>query len=427
MDSLVQEENRIKPLKDRCHVNTNDDGDRFVGIKADSENAMVYFPIGYQLPETEQDIRRDILHLISVLSEFTAKDDRVLHMNKFEAPQSVNFPVNAYMEVLNYYLVQNEYYTEKEPIYKTSDRGNTDWARTIRRKKPLLQANNSPVYLEQIVRDASPNDKKLITQIHKYCVYESFQALGWLFTPNLPQKPDFPININRFMIELNDRLGRTNNDRDKRLFASMISMLRYIDETTNTKQFYFGTDTFEYVWEKLIDQVFGINNKQDYFPKASWKMKYGLDREFEALMPDTIMINEGKYYVLDAKYYRYGITGNQLHLPEGKSIHKQITYGEYISNNKKCRLPNGEKPKVYNAFLMPYNSVDNIFDINGLFENIGEATGEWKEKRESYEHVQGILVDINYLIHHYVGNHKTKIMELADSIEKALHENNSEE
>ena len=65
---------------------------------------------------------------------------------------------------------------------------------------------------------------------------------------------------------------------------------------------------------------------------------------------------------------------------------------------------------------MPYNSVDNIFDINGLFENIGEATGEWKEKRESYEHVQGILVDINYLIHHYVGNHKTKIMELADSI-----------
>ena len=48
MDSLVQEENRIKPLKDRCHVNTNDDGDRFVGIKADSENAMVYFPIGYR-------------------------------------------------------------------------------------------------------------------------------------------------------------------------------------------------------------------------------------------------------------------------------------------------------------------------------------------------------------------------------------------
>lgn len=39
-------------LTDHCHVNSNEDGDRFVGIKADSDNAMVYFPIGYQLPES---------------------------------------------------------------------------------------------------------------------------------------------------------------------------------------------------------------------------------------------------------------------------------------------------------------------------------------------------------------------------------------
>ena len=39
-------------LKSKCHVNTNEEGDRFVGIKADSENAMVYFPMGYQLPDT---------------------------------------------------------------------------------------------------------------------------------------------------------------------------------------------------------------------------------------------------------------------------------------------------------------------------------------------------------------------------------------
>lgn len=94
-------------LLDRCHINKNDEGDRFVGIKADSENAMVYFPVGYQLPETDQEIRRDILHLISVLAEFTDKSDRVLAMKKFEAPQSVDFPINAYMEVINYYLEQN--------------------------------------------------------------------------------------------------------------------------------------------------------------------------------------------------------------------------------------------------------------------------------------------------------------------------------
>ena len=36
-----------KTLFDRCHVNTNEDGDTFVGVKADSDNVVVYFPLGY--------------------------------------------------------------------------------------------------------------------------------------------------------------------------------------------------------------------------------------------------------------------------------------------------------------------------------------------------------------------------------------------
>lgn len=65
-------------IRKHCHVNTNEDGDRFVGIKADSDNAMVYFPIGYQLPETDAELRTDIKHLIQVLSEFTTRDDAVV-------------------------------------------------------------------------------------------------------------------------------------------------------------------------------------------------------------------------------------------------------------------------------------------------------------------------------------------------------------
>ena len=53
-------------IKEHCHVNSNEDGDRFVGIKADTENAMVYFPIGYELPETDAEIRMDIKHLKTV-------------------------------------------------------------------------------------------------------------------------------------------------------------------------------------------------------------------------------------------------------------------------------------------------------------------------------------------------------------------------
>lgn len=100
-------------LKVKCHVNKNGDGDRFVGIKADADQAMVYFPMGYRLPDNEEDIRDDILKLISVLAEFTDSKDKVLAMQKFEAPQSVNFPINAYMNIIRYYLEQRSYYTEK--------------------------------------------------------------------------------------------------------------------------------------------------------------------------------------------------------------------------------------------------------------------------------------------------------------------------
>ena len=42
-----------KNLRERCHVISGGDGDRFVGVKADTDDAMIYFPIGYQLPEDD--------------------------------------------------------------------------------------------------------------------------------------------------------------------------------------------------------------------------------------------------------------------------------------------------------------------------------------------------------------------------------------
>lgn len=118
-------------IKKHCHVNLNEDGDRFVGIKADSDNAMVYFPIGYQLPETDNEIRTDIKHLIQVLSEFTTSEDRLLAINKFAAPQSVDFPINAYKSVIEYYFsIGGKYYVEVDPTFKTSATGKQDWPRT---------------------------------------------------------------------------------------------------------------------------------------------------------------------------------------------------------------------------------------------------------------------------------------------------------
>ncbi len=406
-----------KTLRERCHVNTNEDGDCFVGVKADSDDAVVYFPLGYSLPDNEVDLRRDIKHLFEILAAFSQKEDRVLHVRKFEAPQSVDFPIQAYLDVINYYLSKGKYYYETEPMYKTDTRGRTDWSRTIKNQTPQMQ-NGSPVYLKRTVRTSQPNENNIITEINKYCVYESFSRLGWLFVSTMPEKPTIGFDKRMFLAKLRAKMGQTNNDADKKLFRAMIAMTEFIDDSTIDKQFYFGTEHFERVWERLIDITFGIPDKENYFPRTNWRERTGKAKSIpkHALEPDTIMILPSatgvKYYVLDAKYYRYGWTANPEHLPESSSINKQITYGEYV-RNRKANPGDG----VYNAFLMPFNLHDNAFGITSWSGNVAEATGEWRMNSEDYERIQGIVIDVKFLMTHYQGDHTKYRAILARAIE----------
>ena len=97
-----------KNLRQRCHVNTNEDGDSFVGVKADTDDAVIYFPLGYQLPDNDDDLRVDINNLFGVLAAFM-KEDRVIEASQFEAPQTVDFPIHAYLVVIRDFLRNARY------------------------------------------------------------------------------------------------------------------------------------------------------------------------------------------------------------------------------------------------------------------------------------------------------------------------------
>ena len=380
---------------------------------------MVYFPIGYHLPDTEEQIRTDIKHLIQVLSEFTTKEDRLLAINKFAKPQTVEFPINAYKTVIEYYFsIGGKYYVEVEPTYKTSSKGKQDWPRTIRNQVPLVQKRDgvsSFIYTEFTVRATAPNDSKQITQINRFCVYEAFKKLGWLYVVYMPEQPGPHPDIKTCLAILNSKLGNTNDDKKRNLFQSMKDMLQFMDEKTSDKQFYFGTDDFDHVWEKLIDCAFGEKDKQQYFPRSRWLLDYGKYKKKRPLMPDTIMIYNGKYYILDAKCYKYGRTGIPNHLPDGSSINKQITYGEYLEKYKGV-----DANSLFNAFIMPYNMADNVFGLRETVGNIGEAVGDWRRNKKYYERIQGIVMDTRYLMYHYMGNPMKEKVALAECIETVL-------
>ena len=330
---------------------------------------------------------------------------------------------NAYKSVIEYYFaIGGKYYTEVDPIYKTSVKGKQNWSKTVKDQVPLVQQKNgvsSFIYKEFTVRDVTPNNNKQITQINRFCVYEAFKKLGWLYVNYMPEQPGPHPNIKESVRILSDKLGNTNDDKKRSLFQAMKNMLLYMDEKTSDNQFYFGTDDFDRVWEKLIDRAFGEKDKEKYFPRSRWLLDHGKYKEKRPLIPDTIMIYNGKYYILDAKCYKYGCTGIPDHLPNGSSINKQITYGEYLE-----KIKNISNDSLFNAFIMPFNMSKNFFGIDSFVGNIGEAIGDWRENKKNYERIQGIVMDTRHLMYHYSGKPIKEKIALAECIEIVLSREN---
>ena len=326
------------------------------------------------------------------------------------------FPLFAYLYVLKDYVMRG-YYKENTVEYHKSKTGKINWSRTIKTQRPYIQDLNV-FYLDFITKKTVVNENELITLIHQYCVYKSFQMLGWLYTNYLPVKPQLKFNQKLFINILKRKLATTFNDADKLLFKNLIVIVNNEnDYSLDNLSFSFGTNRFEYVWEKMIDRVYGETNKTDYFPKTHWHI-YDSENLITAsenapLEPDTIMINDNNIFVLDAKYYKYGVTRRSFDLPGTSSISKQITYGEYIFKNKRSN----SKTKVYNAFIMPYNS--SVQSENRI-QYIGTATSEWKNNDFDYEKVLGILLDVKYLMQITNSKNYDAVNELSNLIEEKI-------
>lgn len=395
-------------IRSKCQINTNRDTDTFVGIKCDSGEISIHFPLGFHISDDDNELRKDIMLLINTIASSTGKKESELIQADTESTDS-GFPMQAYLGVI-YDFFERGYYKERETEYTISKRGKINWARTIKTIKPLIQDNNV-YYLDFVTKKNSIKENELITLIHEYCVYDSFEKIGWLFTSMIPSKPR--IKLAKYFSEaIKEKLSHTFNDRNKVLFKNMIHILDYECDRNADHDFYFGTNRFEYVWESMIDRVFGIEGKSDYFPKTTWKL-HGRKHDNASLEPDSIMLFGNDVYVLDAKYYKYGQTGYLTDLPESTSINKQITYGEYVKKYSGC------EGTVYNAFLLPFDA--SLWSRPEFFP-IGDATGNWRDNVEVYEHVQGILVDVKYLMQKNVREDYHEILKLAECIQKSVEE-----
>ncbi len=405
-------------IRDRCGVAVSEDDDSFVGIRCGKDGVSVQFPLGFCVSAGDKGLRRDILLLLSVIGAATGKRD-----SRLPGPAGdynvTAFPVQAYMAILQDYFAGG-YYRERETVYGAGRQGKIHWGRTIRNKRAFVQEGKL-FYLDFVTKKSAVREDELITLIHEYCVYESFSKMGWLFTEKLPPRPRLQYNERLFRRVLTDKLARAFSDRSRRLFRDMLAVVEYQGDREAPQQFRYGTYRFEYVWEALVDKVYGVDNKKDYFPKTEWRIG-GETCGNLRLEPDTVMLHDRGIYVLDAKYYKYGITKEPRDLPGASSISKQIVYGEYVAEHvvrqKWFRARHGEGFQVYNAFLMPYQAAEGRGGVT--VARAGEAVGLWKANDRAYERVQGILVDTKSLMKVAVRQDKDEAAKLAEHIREGI-------
>ena len=194
-----------------------------------------------------------------------------------------------------------------------------------------------------------------------------------------------------------------------------LNVVTGLDNASNNREFVYGVDSYSYIFERMIDVIFGTEKDlRSFNPKAKWQLVKNNYAETDSsdLRPDTILINGEDVYILDSKFYRFGFTGREDDLPETTSIQKQITYGDYIKRNAKTPVK-----RIYNAFLLPYDKKRDIFNSGDNLQYIGFAKSTWKDNSEGYEFVHAFLIDLKHVVKTWNRfNHKEDVENLISAI-----------
>lgn len=403
-------------------------GSDFVGIKITENEREITFPMGYvpaseklSASKIEPNERREIIRLINAICgcKNFKKGERISSLNGKTAG---DFPIKSALFIIEDFLDRGSYYTEKETLYTKNTSGKISWTRTIKNIKPII-SESGIAFFNFISRKNRIQENQLITELHKYCVYKSFELLGFLFTSSLPEKgllqeSDISKNKKYYADFLQEKIDSTHLEASVELFSNMKDFINGFDSESEIKNAAYGTQCFQVVWESLIEKMFStISQKQKekyFYPQTRWIFQNGLQRKNAPLRPDTIMIQDEKCFILDAKYYSFAALVNQNSenaddentdkaqngsIPGSDSIQKQITYAEFIDssidNNKNSESSQKfrfEPQNIYNIFILPESNGEKLFSYKGY------AISEWKDNSKNYHKIHAITLDTKFLL-----------------------------
>ncbi len=381
---------KMNNLSDICKVELDNDLDsEYIGITINEGKPQVIFPRGYNLSLDKNEQRRDVILLIKVLDKYMKRKESKAYSEKFNdlsEGRGNNFPFSNALWLIRDYE-NNGLYNEYIHNYKVDKKGNINWARTIKTQTPYI-ANNKLVYLDFIIKEKRDDLNNAILLIQKYIVEKCVENIGWLYpSVYIDRGNKLPCSTSACINILKQELRITNIDSTKQLIKHMIQFLQYVGKDKSKQKLKeYKTKYFMNIWEDMLNEVLGNEDASKYYPNAKWNID-GETTDASNLRPDIILKNEEKVYVIDAKYYKYGITNKLSDLPQSSDITKQLLYSSHIKSNHGL--------SSYDSFILPYKS-----ESEDYFKFVGNATVEINEFNN--KKVVCILADTKKVMDQYI-------------------------
>lgn len=391
------------------HTVTGESDNSFVGMKIKQNTIHFYYPESYHF-NTENYDRSDFLDLLKTIK--IAKKSSLDNVDSRRITRKFcigDCALMSYIWIIEDYL-KHGFYSVFGNILKINRSGKIDWKRTLQ-TQPLISGRNV-IYPNLIVEVKSPQESILV-EAHKYCVKKSITIMGWLYGV-APEVIHMSANntdkmVPEYLEAIRYEMEHTFDDEIYSRLIHMENVLIGMGESVVNQEVVYGVDSYYYVFERMIDHLFGTESIDDYYPTFGWNLQYAEKKKLKGatIRPDTIMKLGSDIFIIDSKFYRYGsLNLSQVKgLPESSSIIKQITYGSYV----KSKYPDCE---VYNIFVLPYSAKsrngsiikENNKDKSKLFCDeilvyAGDVNSDWNDAmNKSYGKIYTFLIDLRYVV-----------------------------
>lgn len=380
------------------HIATGEDNNSFVGLKIVGNHIHFYFPESYHFDSDDFE-REDFLDLLKTINiaKSLSNDEAATYDSHVDESE---LALLSYIWIIEDYL-KNGLYINTEKNIKFNQRGRVNWKKTFA-NQPII-SNGNVIYKDIAVEVKSPRDT-VLTDAHRYCVKKSLTFLGWMYglsADTIESNPNADVQQNQYLEAIKMELDHTFDDEKHTQLTHMKNVIVGLDEVSADNNIVYGVDSYHYVFERMVNCIFGTENAADYYPSFTWNLKYSEKKNGlsgPTIRPDTIMKDDEKedIYIIDSKFYRYGSLdlSQTKGLPEAASIVKQIMYGSYVQT----KYPHN---KVFNVFILPYDAKGQngkILDSKALdIVYVGEVSSDW-EADKSYGRIYTFLVDLRHIV-----------------------------